>query len=110
MTGPRGTVTHTEDGEHVATCAEPGCIWTHTSKKDGEPAHELMTHEHVFERETQDEAIERIRQQGMRDHPFEGDGIHCTHWSSPSETKTSEGTLTFSSQCGYPRDYHPEAT
>ena len=40
----------------------------------------------------------------MRDHPFEGEGIHCKHWSS---SNYGNG-LTMSSECGYPRDTHPQ--
>jgi hypothetical protein len=48
MSGERGGVTHTEDGEHVATCSEPGCTWKYATKVDGQAAHELMEHEHEF--------------------------------------------------------------
>lgn len=105
----RGWVTH-KNGEHTATCSEPGCIWTLTSSKDGEVAHELTEHEHIFgtPEETLDRVTEQIRQQSMRDHPFEGEGIHCKHWSGAADIVSEVGTLTFSSQCGYPRDLHPE--
>lgn len=57
---------------------------------------------------TADEPLERIRQQGMRDHPFVGDGIHCKKWSAPHTVGGIDGEFTFSSVCGYPRDMHPE--
>jgi hypothetical protein len=58
--------------------------------------------------ETHDRVVEQIRQRGMRDHVFQGDGIHCKHWSSTAQVSSTSGnTLTFSSECGYPRDLHP---
>lgn len=103
----KGEVTHA-NGEHTATCNEWGCVWTFTTPIDGDAAHELMVHEHDFRKETREEVLARIKRQSMRDHPFEGDEMFCKHWSGGSNT-TSEGTLTFKSQCGYPRDLHPEA-
>ena len=38
----------TVDGEHTATCADEDCIWTWTTTKDGEAAHKLMEHDHVY--------------------------------------------------------------
>lgn len=43
----------------------------------------------------------------MRDHPFVGEGPHCQHWSGSTTSGTS-GTLTFSAQCGWSRETHPE--
>jgi len=60
--------------------------------------------------ETREEYIARVRRQSMRDHPFEpsDDPRYCGHWSGSSRT-TESGTLSLSSQCGYPPDMHPSA-
>lgn len=59
--------------------------------------------------ETPEETIARCRRDAMRDHPFEGDGRYCTGWSEPREAGTeATGKITFRTQCGYPRDMHPE--
>lgn len=46
--------------------------------------------------------------QGMRDHPFGGDGRWCTAWKVISSRMTAEGLLQMREQCGYPRDKHPQ--
>jgi hypothetical protein len=54
---------------------------------------------------------ERIRQQAMRDHPFEGDGPYCRAWQGPTFSGSPEvGVVTMRIRCGYPPDTHPGAT
>ncbi|RLK22667.1 hypothetical protein DER29_0506 [Micromonospora sp. M71_S20] len=45
----------------------------------------------------------------MRDHPFEGPGAFCQHWTPLASRNTADGLLSFRSQCGYGRDTHPDA-
>lgn len=51
------------------------------------------------------ERVARVKEQAMRNHPFEGASKYCEHWSG-SRRETSVGTLTFGTQCGYPSDLH----
>lgn len=50
--------------------------------------------------------IARIKREAMRDHPFVGEGKHCSHWLEHTRA-TEFGTLSTRVACGYPRDLHP---
>ena len=59
----------TVDGEHTATCADEDCIWTWTTTKDGEAAHKLMEHDHVYPEEPSvlEELQDELKADGLWD-------------------------------------------
>lgn len=58
--------------------------------------------------ETSEQAIERIKRQAMRDHPFVGPGPYCMGWGPETSVGTVEvGQLIMRAQCGWTAEYHP---
>lgn len=55
-----------------------------------------------------DRRVEEGKKQAMRDHVFLGDGDYCDYQHA-SISKRGDKALTWSSQCGWPRDMHPES-
>jgi hypothetical protein len=56
--------------------------------------------------ETPEEFRARVLASVMRDHPFEGLGQYCGHWSGGSRSGEF-GTLTMGMRCGWSRETHP---
>lgn len=60
------------------------------------------------ERQEARERASRLRQESMRDHPFQGEGQYCERWSAPASSGSLDtGVVTMKSRCGYGRDTHP---
>jgi hypothetical protein len=58
--------------------------------------------------EAPEQAIERIKRQAMRHHPFVGPGPYCMGWGPEVAVGTVEvGMIIMRTQCGYPADLHP---
>ncbi len=61
------------------------------------------------ERQEARERAERLRQESMRDHSFQGEGQYCERWSTPASSGGLDtGVVTMKSRCGYGRDTHPD--